>query len=290
MVRVGITVGIGDQRVEKVRYLFSPGYDPRRLQDGRGVLGTERGAVKENRFWEVDAARGVAILMMVGYHLTYDLDTFGGYDIESTSGFWAYFADATASAFLFLVGISLAISYARAGARRGIFGRYLRRGLRIFGYGMALTIVFSVLGMGVVAFGILHLIGVSIILAYPLLRYRFANLILGASIIAVGWYLRAQDVSSESPFLLPLGVLPTDLPMPDYRPLLPWFGVVLLGLFAGNVLYGCGKQPAGVPREAPLVVKPLLPLGRNSLFIYLVHQPILLALLAGLGVIEIGAL
>src|SRR3712207_7593190 len=47
----------------------------------------------------------------------------------------------TASAFLLLVGSSLAISYSRTGARRGLFGKYLRRGLRIFAYGMALTVV-----------------------------------------------------------------------------------------------------------------------------------------------------
>src|SRR5919107_917815 len=167
---------------------------------------TQRRVATGQRFWEVDAARGVAIVMMVVYHLTYDLDTFGGYGIEATSGFWARFADATASAFLFLVGISLAISYSRAGAGRRLFGKYLRRGIRIIAYGMALTIVFFVLDMGVVAFGILHLIGVSIILAYPLLKYRIGNLILGVSIIAFGWYMRAQDVSSESPWLLPLGV------------------------------------------------------------------------------------
>jgi uncharacterized membrane protein len=228
--------------------------------------------------------------MMVVYHLTYDLDIFGGYGIESTSGFWAWFADATASAFLVLVGISLAISYSRAGAGQGLFGKYLRRGIRILAYGMALTIAFLALGLGVVAFGILHLIGVSIILAYPLLKYRFANLLLGVSVIAVGWYLRAQGVSSESPWLLPLGVVPENVPMPDYRPLLPWFGVVLLGLFAGNVLYGGGKRPADVPRRAPLLARPLVPLGRNSLFIYLIHQPILVALLAALGVIDIWTL
>jgi uncharacterized membrane protein len=102
--------------------------------------------------------------------------------------------------------------------------------------------------------------------------------------------MRAQDVSSESPWLLPLGVVPENLPMPDYRPLIPWFGMVLLGLFVGNVLYGGGKRPAGVPRKAPTVARPLVPLGRNSLFIYLIHQPILVALLAALGVIETGAL
>jgi uncharacterized membrane protein len=253
-------------------------------------LGTQHSVAKEQRFWEVDAARGVAIVMMVVYHLTYDLDTFGGYGIESTSGFWAHFADATASAFLLLVGISLAISYSRAGAGRGLFGKYLRRGLRILAYGMALTVAFLALGLGVVAFGILHLIGVSIILAYPLLKYRFANLFLGVSIIAIGWYVRAQDVSSESPWLLPLGVVPEGMFMPDYRPLLPWFGVVLLGLFAGNVLYGGGKKPAGIPGKAPRLARPLVPLGRNSLFIYLIHQPVLVALLAALGVIEIQSL
>jgi uncharacterized membrane protein len=226
--------------------------------------------------------------MMVIYHLTYDLETFGGYGIESTSGFWAWFADATASAFLFLVGISLAISYSRTGP--GLFGKYLRRGIRILAYGMALTLVFLALGLGVVAFGILHLIGVSIILAYPLLRYRLANLVVGLCVIAAGWYMRAQDVSSESPWLLPLGVVPGSLFMPDYRPLLPWFGVVLLGLYAGNVVYGGGKRPSGVPRGVPPVARPLVPLGRNSLFIYLVHQPILVALLVALGVIEIGGL
>ena len=252
---------------------------------------TGHSVAKEQRFWEVDATRGVAIAMMVVYHLVYDLDTFGGYGIESTSGFWAYFADATASAFLVLVGISLAISYSRTGARgASLFGKYLRRGLRIFAYGMALTIVFFVLGMGIVAFGILHLIGVSIILAYPLLRYRLPNLFLGILVFAVGAYMMAQDVSSESPWLLPFGVVPENLFMPDYRPLLPWFGVVLLGLFAGNVLYGDGERPAVVAKRAPVVARPLLPLGRNSLFIYLIHQPILIALLAGLGIIELGIL
>ena len=228
--------------------------------------------------------------MMVVYHLMYDLDYFGGYPIESTSGFWARFADATAGAFLFLVGVSLAISYSRASASRpgrSLFGKYLLRGLRILAYALALTAVFLLLGMGVIAFGILHLIGVSIILAYPLLRYRFANLILGLSLIAVGLYMRIEGLSSESPWLLPFGVVPENLVMPDYRPLLPWFGVVLLGVFAGNVVYGGGRRPALFAGKAPAPARPLLPLGRNSLFIYLVHQPILIALLAALGVIEI---
>jgi len=233
----------------------------------------------------VDAARGVAIIMMVVYHFTYDLDAFGGYGIEATTGFWARFADATASLFLFLVGVSLAISHAKSGRDR--FGKYLLRGLRIFGYGVVLTVVFLVFGMGIVAFGILHLIGVSIVLAYPFLNLRLTNFALGVLVFAVGVYVMAQDPSG-SPWLLPFGVVPEGWLMPDYRPLLPWFGVVLIGLGFGNVVYGDGTRPRILPRKTPLVARPLLPLGRNSLAIYLVHQPILILLLSLFGIVDLG--
>src|SRR5918911_2670765 len=178
------------------------GYDPEKTGEEPG---TKR---KVDRFWEVDAARGVAIIMMIVYHSTYDLDILGGYDIRSTSGNWALFADGTAGLFLFLVGVSLAISRARTtltGWR--LFGKYLARGLRILAYGMILTLIFLVLQMGVVAFGILHLIGVSIILAYPFLNLRFTNLVLGTLIFAAGQYVLAQDIYSQSFWLLPFGVV-----------------------------------------------------------------------------------
>ena len=258
----------------------------------RGKPGAQHGARhKPGRFWEVDAARGVAIIMMVVYHTTYDLDAPGGYDIDATSGNWALFADLTAGLFLFLVGVSLAISRMRttlAGWR--LFGKYLARGLRILAYGMVLTGVFLMLRMGVVAFGILHLIGVSIILAYPFLRLRFTNLVLGTLIFALGQYILAQNLTSESFWLLPFGVLPEGVMMPDYRPLLPWFGVVLIGLFFGNVVYADGLRPASPTNKAPLLARPLLPLGRNSLFIYLIHQPIVIALLALTGIISLNIL
>jgi uncharacterized membrane protein len=242
---------------------------------------------KVDRFWEVDAARGIAIIMMIVYHCTYDLDTLGGYHIQSTTGYLALFADVTAGLFLFLVGISLAISRTRTSLTGWrLFGKYLARGLRILAYGMVLTIIFLALGMGVVAFGILHLIGFSIILAYPFLSLRLTNLVLGTVIFVAGQYVLAQDLYSQSFWLLPFGVVPEGVMMPDYRPLLPWFGVVLIGLFFGNVVYG--GRPAVPGDKAPVLARPLLPLGRNSLFIYLIHQPIIIALLAATGIVGLN--
>lgn len=246
------------------------------------------------RFWEVDTARGIAIVMVVLYHLIYDLDNFGGYRIESTSGFWAVFADMSAFMFVFLVGLSLSLSYARAGAapRPGweLFGKYLRRGLRIFSYGMLITLVFWTLNLGTVIFGILHLIGASIVLAYPFMKLRLPNLFLGLSLIAIGAYMQIEDVSAGGTagiFLAPLGVVPEGFFMPDYWPLLPWFGVVLLGLFFGNLAYGDrAKKTPGTP--GPAHAAPVAFLGRHTLLVYLIHQPILIVTLWALGVINLG--
>jgi uncharacterized membrane protein len=250
----------------------------------RATRGKDGAAEKAPRFWEVDVARGVAMIMVAVYHLVYDLDVFGGYSVESTSGFWAVFADTSAFAFVFLVGVSLTLSLGGSGEVR--FGKFLWRGLRIFGYGMAITLVFLVLDLGYVIIGILQLIGLSIILAYPFLRLRLANVALGGLFIAVGVYVGSSGASLPGVggvLLAPLGILPEGLIMPDYRPLLPWFGVVLLGIAAGHFLYS-GRKPDRVKPPAP--ARPLTFIGRHTLVIYLVHQPLLIAILAALGLVS----
>ncbi len=238
------------------------------------------------RFWEVDLARGVAIVMVVVYHLVFDLDNFAGYPIESTSGFWGTFADVSAFAFVFLAGVSLQISHARAidSGKSRLFGKYLRRGARILGWGMLITLVFLALDFGYVIFGILHLIGVSIILAYPFMRLRFLNVLFGLLFIAAGFYVSYQGFAASGVLLAPFGVIPDNLYMPDYRPLLPWFGVVLLGLFFGRIVYADRKrEPTGA---GPAYAAPLAFLGRHTLFIYLIHQPILISTLWALGLVS----
>ncbi len=76
--------------------------------------------------------------------------------------------------------------------------------------------------------------------------------------------------------------------MQDYMHIMPCFGVVLLGLGFGNVVYGGGARPGMLPQKPPRVARPLLPLGRNSLLIYLVHQPILILLLGLYGIVTFG--
>ena len=237
------------------------------------------------RFWEIDALRGLAVVAMVLYHLSYDLWMFGVLEVSFTSGAGLWAGRTIGTTFIFLTGLSLTLSHARS---PGGWGKYLRRGAGIFGYGMLITLVtLVVLPETPIIFGVLHLIGASIILAYPFLNFRLLNVALGLAVLLAGLGLYGSFAASV--WLAPFGVAPPFF-MPDYWPLLPYFGVVLLGIAAGNRLFA-SASPRRATRPAPAAPLAFLALlGRNSLPIYLIHQPILVAALLLLGVGSLDAL
>lgn len=231
--------------------------------------------------------RGVAIIMMVIFHLMWDLWSLNILpDVVLYAGFWKYFQRTTAISFLLLVGVSLTVSYRRAQRKRdeaeGLWRKFAWRGLRIFGIGMGFTLIAWVSSFGYVQFGILHLIGVAIILSYPLLRYRWLNLLLWAIFFAAGGFLEGYYTTNN--WFLWLGLHRRDYYPLDYFPLFPWLGVVLLGAFLGNTFYRAEGRLIPLPDWGWLPpVRLLRFLGRHSLAIYVIHQPLLLAGLYGLG-------
>lgn len=243
------------------------------------------------RFYEIDTLRGIAIIMMVIYHLSYDLYFLASFPIKINSLQWVIFQRATASLFLLLVGISLTISHSRAKQvfpGKELFFRNLKRGIRIFLWGAIITLfTFVFLSNGVIFFGILHLIGVSIIISYPLLGHKYRNLGLGLAVIALGSYL--GNFTFNTPYLLWLGFEPEYFFSFDYFPLLPWFGVVLIGIFLGNLAYPNCKRRFDIPDLSNNLITIILSfLGKHSLKIYLIHQPIIILLLYALGFANIS--
>jgi uncharacterized membrane protein len=226
------------------------------------------------RLWELDTARGIAVVMMIIFHFLYDLNFFFGIGFINNN-FWFFFGRATALIFIFLVGVSLTLSYSRVQNKTQKFlaKKYTKRGLRIFGYGLLVTIVtWAIFPQAFIIFGVLHFVGISVILTWPLIRNRW-NFLIGIVIIIIGLYL--STLVFDFPYLLWL--VPQNFYTFDYFPLMPWIGVILIGMFAGNKIYPGGKQ------RIKNVSNPLTSifscLGRHSLFIYFVHQPILLGVL-----------
>jgi uncharacterized membrane protein len=240
-----------------------------------------------DRYDEIDVARGTAILMMILFHTIFDLAFFGVYPVNVSTGFWRWFAVATASLFLLIAGISLTISHARALQRLGgtikppvqIVIKYLKRGAGIFCCGLLVTLAtWLYLGDGFVMFGILHLIGVSIMLAPLFFWLRKKNILIGAVWITIGITLAYSAISGPV-FLLWLGIHPASFTSVDYTPLFPWFGVVLIGMGLGEHLYPNGKRVFNIPHFHGVVSATIALLGRHSLVIYLVHQPVIILLL-----------
>jgi uncharacterized membrane protein len=239
------------------------------------------------RLWEIDTVRGIAVILMICYHFIFDLSYFGAYSGYMLSTPWQLFARSIGSTFIFVLGVSLTLRYNHLKPRldqKQLFLKFLMRGAKIFAWGMVVTVVtYFLLGYGFVVFGILHLLGLATILAYPFLRSRWASLVAGIVVIGGGIYI--ARILSPSPWLLWLGVRQLGRYMVDYYPLFPWFGITLLGVFVGLTLYPDGAPRFELPdlsQKAP--IRGLTFLGRRSLLIYLIHQPILLAILFLVGI------
>ncbi|MDI6806880.1 MAG: heparan-alpha-glucosaminide N-acetyltransferase [Candidatus Aenigmarchaeota archaeon] len=233
----------------------------------------------KGRLWEIDTIRGVAIVLMVISNFVYDLYNFGSWQIDIFNGFWWVFPRVIVATFVLLVGLSLNLSYVRVRHKNEslLFKKYLMRGIKIFLWGVAITAVtWMFLPQGVILFGVLHFIGVGIILAYPFLRYPHARWLPWLAILLIIFGIWLHSKVYDWPWLFWLGLIPKGFSTFDYIPILPWFGVLLLGLWVGGRFYPEGKRTFALADFSNLPsVKFLCLLGRNSLLIYLIHQPIL---------------
>jgi len=251
-----------------------------------------RSTASDQRLWEIDMMRGVAIVMMVIFHLLWDFWAFRIMpNLILYAGFWKYFQRTTAILFLVLVGVSLTVSYRRSmqqsDNKRGteLGKKFLLRGARVFAIGMCFTLFGMFSGFGYVHIGILHLIGLAIILTYPLLGYRWLNLILWGIFVIIGGIVLNTQLDHN--WLVWLGLHRSDYYPLDYFPIFPWLGVVLLGVFFGNTLYNeQGRNFALPDLSDALPVRGLRFLGRHSLIIYVIHQPLMIAILYLLGYVS----
>lgn len=231
------------------------------------------------RFWEIDFFRGVAICMMVLFHFLWDLNYFGFLQGDIYSGFWGLFQKATMSLFLLVAGVVLAIS--RQNNPAAYTTKSLGRGATVFSLGLLITAFTLIFFPGqFIYFGILHLIGASIVLSVPFAGMKKINALLGASIIAIPALYDIRSIGQ--PMLVWLGFA-QPMQTLDFSPVFPWFGVVLIGIALGNFFYEKGGRRVALPEPKNSAAGFLQLLGKHSLLIYFTHQIILYPLVSGLN-------
>ncbi len=219
----------------------------------------------------IDAARGVAVIAMVIYHFTWDLAAFGFIDpATAMSPGFRRLGATIAGAFLLLSGVALALSRHMTPDNAAFRAKFLRR-LAIIAAAAALVSLGTWLAMGgrFVRFGILHCIAVSGLLALPFLRRPAWMAALAAAVVLVlPWIVDLPAFGH--PALLWAGLSAAVPAMVDYVPVFPFAGMALLGVAAGRILADNAPPEAYAGSHGWLAR-----LGRISLPVYLIHQPLL---------------
>lgn len=231
--------------------------------------------VRRRRVDLVDFARGIAILAVIAYHFCWDLEEFGfTYFGLFEAPFWLAARTAIAGSFLFLAGVSLVLATAD-----GInWRRYWIRLAKIVGAAMLVSAVtYWNYPQAGVFFGILHLIAVASVIGLAFLAVPAALTALAGVVLLAIDYAPQDWLAAD--WLLWLGLGTQEVIAVDYTPLVPWLGFFLFGIAAARVLISATFWPrvAGWRMEDGFSTA-IRFLGRHTLPIYLIHQPILFGL------------
>ena len=235
------------------------------------------------RYHLIDALRGFALVNMVLFHLMYDIfNIFSaetGWNSEPLTIIWERFI---CCSFIILSGVSFNFSH-----------RPFKRGIILNAFGFLITIVTVIfIPSQAVWFGILNFLGCAMMLSYPLKEYlenikpvvgAVCSLLLFAFLYGVpdgyvGFFglelFKLPEFLYGIKALAFIGFPSIDFHSTDYFPIIPWIFLFLAGYFAWRIIKN---------RNADRFFKRKIPffdfIGRHTLIIYILHQPIIMGIL-----------
>lgn len=208
----------------------------------------------------LDALRGFTVVLMIIFHFSFDLDYFGIVEIDIINApFWYFFPRLIVFLFLFAVGVALTLTH-RNGIKWKPFGKRLL--LIIFWAVVISGVTYYFFPTSWIYFGTLHAIAVVSVMSLPFIKRPWESLIVGLCL-----FIPSITMDANIPWIQ------LDHSSWDYISPFPWVGASLLGIFAAHK----GIHRLNFPNNR--LVASLNFLGKHSLFIYLIHQPILFGIL-----------
>ena len=213
----------------------------------------------------LDALRGMAVIWMVIFHTCYDLNMFHLISWNFQSGFWYAFPRVIAFTFLFCVGLSLNYTHRPKINVQELQKRTLKLGLAALVISVGTYLMFP---KAWIYFGTLHCILAGSLLGALVVNHRKLALALMISILVLQYGLD-YDIKWVSSIIQRNSL--------DFIPIYPWFWAILLGILSGPYLSKI-KVLSNFRSPAFLTL-----LGKHSLKIYLIHQPMLYGVIWGLS-------
>jgi uncharacterized membrane protein len=217
-----------------------------------------------NRITELDFFRWIALILMVYFHLIWSMSQLYGYDIIYST--WVNFYIGKISAILFILISGIVVA----------FGKFnLKRFLLLAGVALAISgVSYLYNDQYFIKFGIIHFFALSSLLAVAF-KYMNKYILLIIWIVIIRAWPWISTIGTSSDYLFFLWTVSKWFQSADFYPLIPRFGVYLLGMWISKIFYAkrtnlCWKT---------FNVWPINFVGRNTLLIYIIHQPIIIFIL-----------
>lgn len=235
---------------------------------------------REGRYDLIDTVRGIAIISMVIFHFCYDVFMVYGRDpswySQPAVHIWQQ-----SICWTFILVSGFVWQWGRSGN--------VRRGIMLNVWGLVISGV-TVLAMPAEAvwFGILNCIGCAVLLMIPLepvlrripaaiglvaafaLFVVFKDVQLGYLGVPGVFRLDLPDWLYDCRVLTPFGFPFPGFRSSDYFPILPWLFLYICGYFLNRLVMAI-RPLQSVARHG---LAPLSTVGRYSIWIYLIHQPV----------------
>jgi len=218
-----------------------------------------------NRIWEIDMARGILIILMIIFHIFFNLDYFYNIPINYSHGVINVLRNIVASLFILISGICTFFS-------RSSF----RRGLIIFFAAIAITLATYLFNSEeYIVFGILHMLSICMLIS-PVLKKLNKGWLFALMALILLISVLISDIKVNNNYLCMFGLRNKNFTSLDYYTLLPWSLFFVAGILLGKTVYREKKSIFSFQVKDNFINL----IGRHSLLVYLVHQPVILAIMS----------
>ncbi len=264
---------------------------------------TRKEKKRRRRAFEIDLVRGIAIIDLLFHHTAFDLRYFFGYDVcsfldSSCTPFWAFVQPFFLSCFICVSGICCQFS-------RNNFRRALKVGLVALAFSVVTITADHFLELNcAIYFNVLHLLALSMLFfaIFDHVEQKKTGsrdsrggdlvliLILGAFLILAHGLPMFDNRFHHFAWSF-LGIAPAEdalIPMGDYTSIVPWMGMFFVGILIGRHVYK-NKETLfpNAPKAVRAISRPVEWLGRHSLIIYILHQPVVMGIIYLLKYLEV---